>query len=166
MSEYQHFIHRLLGPFVCSLQLRRPKRQALPGLPALVCNNFYCIYRTESWIAVLFFVFIMYLRIWLYISNLHTIDSNHYGIAGYYSQMATRNGLVGMSMTNTSPLMTPTRAKKVDTSVDVFTGHYRHLSQDVLGTNPISFGAPGVGGDDFVLDMATSTVAVGKVLLQ
>lgn len=40
-------------------------------------------------------------------------DSNHYGIAGYYSQMATRNGLVGMSMTNTSPLMMPTRAKKV-----------------------------------------------------
>lgn len=74
--------------------------------------------------------------------------SNHYGIAGYYSQMATRNGLVGMSMTNTSPLMMPTRAKK-----------------EVLGTNPISFGAPGVEGDDFVLDMATTTVAVGKVYL-
>lgn len=37
------------------------------------------------------------------------------------------------------------------------------LLQEVLGTNPISFGAPGVEGDDFVLDMATTTVAVGKV---
>ena len=40
-------------------------------------------------------------------------DSNHYGIAGFYSQMATRSGLVGMSMTNASPLMMPTRGKKV-----------------------------------------------------
>ena len=39
------------------------------------------------------------------------------------------------------------------------------LLQEVLGTNPISFGAPGVEGDDFVLDMATTTVAVGKVYL-
>ena len=35
----------------------------------------------------------------------------------------------------------------------------------MLGTNPIAFGAPGVEGDDFVLDMATTAVAVGKVLL-
>lgn len=72
--------------------------------------------------------------------------SNHYGIAGYYSQMATRNGLVGMSMTNTSPLMMPTRARK-----------------EMLGTNPIAFGAPGIEGDDFMLDMATTAVAIGKV---
>lgn len=90
-------------------------------------------------------------------------DSNHYGIAGYYSQMATRNGLVGMSMTNTSPLMMPTRAKKVN-SYNALTGSYHLLLQDTLGTNPISFGAPGVEGDDFVLDMATTVVAVGKVL--
>ena len=30
--------------------------------------------------------------------------SNHYGIAGYYGLMAKDQGLIGMSMTNTSPL--------------------------------------------------------------
>ena len=44
---------------------------------------------------------------------LSIIDSNHYEIAGYYSHMETRNGLVGMSMTYTQPLMMSTRAKKV-----------------------------------------------------
>ena len=38
------------------------------------------------------------------------------------------------------------------------------LLQEMLGTNPIAFGAPGVEGDDFMLDMATTAVAVGKVL--
>ena len=52
----------------------------------------------------------------------------------------------GMSFTNTSPLQVPTRAKK-----------------PVLGTNPIAFAAPGRKGDHFVLDMATSTAALGKV---
>ena len=35
--------------------------------------------------------------------------------------------------------------------------------QKALGTNPISFGAPGNDDDAFVLDMATTAVAVGKV---
>ena len=34
----------------------------------------------------------------------------------------------------------------------------------MLGTNPISVAAPGPDGDSFVLDMATSTVALGKVV--
>ena len=38
------------------------------------------------------------------------------------------------------------------------------LLQEMLGTNPIAFGAPGIEGDDFMLDMATTAVAVGKVL--
>lgn len=33
----------------------------------------------------------------------------------------------------------------------------------VLGTNPISLGAPANGGDNFVLDMATTATALGKV---
>lgn len=72
--------------------------------------------------------------------------SNHYGIAGWYTTMAQRHGLIGISMTNTSPLMSPTR------STDV-----------ALGTNPISFAAPAKNADAFVLDMATTTVAVGKI---
>jgi LDH2 family malate/lactate/ureidoglycolate dehydrogenase len=72
--------------------------------------------------------------------------SNHYGIAGYYSMQALNEKLIGMSFTNTSPLCYPTRAKK-----------------RTLGTNPITMAAPGLNQDSFVLDMATSTVAFGKV---
>jgi len=47
--------------------------------------------------------------------------------------------------------------------------YYHHIflpfpdSQASLGTNPISFAAPASEGDSFVLDMATSTAALGKV---
>lgn len=51
-----------------------------------------------------------------------------------------------MSFTNTSPIVLPTRSKSKN-----------------LGTNPITLAAPGKHGDSFVLDMATSTVALGKV---
>ena len=51
-----------------------------------------------------------------------------------------------MAFTNASPLVTPTRGK-----------------EKFFGTNPISLAAPGQGGDNFVLDMATSVVALGKV---
>ena len=38
-----------------------------------------------------------------------------------------------------------------------------HLQQHSLGTNPIAFGAPGKEDDYYMLDMATSAVALGKV---
>lgn len=78
-----------------------------------------------------------------------TKGSNHYGIAGWYTLRAQKEGLIGISMTNTSPLLTPTRSKSA-----------------ALGTNPISFAAPANGGDSFVLDMATTAVAVGKIEIQ
>nr|XP_046250568.1 uncharacterized oxidoreductase YjmC-like [Scatophagus argus] len=74
--------------------------------------------------------------------------SNHYGIAGYYSLQALKENMIGMSFTNTSPLVVPTRGKEC-----------------TLGTNPISVAAPAKDGDSFVLDMATSAVALGKVEL-
>ncbi|XP_023698049.1 uncharacterized oxidoreductase YjmC-like isoform X1 [Paramormyrops kingsleyae] len=74
--------------------------------------------------------------------------SNHFGIAGYYSMQALKEDMIGMSYTNTSPLVVPTRAKEC-----------------TLGTNPISVVAPANNGDSFVLDMATSAVALGKVEL-
>ncbi|XP_069018761.1 uncharacterized oxidoreductase YjmC-like isoform X1 [Embiotoca jacksoni] len=74
--------------------------------------------------------------------------SNHYGIAGYYAMQALQENMIGMSFTNTSPLMVPTRGKEC-----------------TLGTNPISMAAPAKDGDSFVLDMATSAVALGKVEL-
>eukprot|EP01097_Dermamoeba_algensis_P002570 TRINITY_DN2023_c0_g1_i4.p1 TRINITY_DN2023_c0_g1~~TRINITY_DN2023_c0_g1_i4.p1 ORF type:complete len:215 (+),score=46.95 TRINITY_DN2023_c0_g1_i4:59-703(+) len=72
--------------------------------------------------------------------------SNHYGIAGYYAMMASEQNMMGLSFTNTSPLVNPTRSAK-----------------PALGTNPISLAAPTTSSDPFVLDMATSAVAVGKV---
>lgn len=51
-----------------------------------------------------------------------------------------------MAFTNTSPLMVPTRGK-----------------EEVMGTNPICVAAPAKDGDSFVLDMATTAVALGKV---
>ncbi|XP_068595524.1 uncharacterized oxidoreductase YjmC-like isoform X2 [Brachionichthys hirsutus] len=74
--------------------------------------------------------------------------SNHYGIAGHYSLTAVKENMIGMSFTNTSPLVVPTRAK-----------------EGTLGTNPISVAAPANNADSFVLDMATSAVALGKVEL-
>ncbi|XP_035012792.1 uncharacterized oxidoreductase YjmC [Hippoglossus stenolepis] len=74
--------------------------------------------------------------------------SNHYGIAGYYAMQALKENMIGMSFTNTSPLVVPSRAKEC-----------------TLGTNPISVAAPSKDGDSFVLDMATSAVALGKVEL-
>ncbi|XP_043281101.1 uncharacterized oxidoreductase YjmC [Venturia canescens] len=75
--------------------------------------------------------------------------SNHYGICGYYALMAMRENLVGFSCTNTSPLMAPTRSRAA-----------------ALGTNPLSLGMPAVKEEDgFVLDMATTAVALGKIEL-
>ncbi|XP_013396084.1 uncharacterized protein LOC106163118 [Lingula anatina] len=73
-------------------------------------------------------------------------ESNHFGIAGWYSMRACEQGLIGLAFTNSSPAIVPTRAKK-----------------PTFGTNPISMAAPAENGDSFVLDMATSTVAMGKV---
>ncbi|MCX6251935.1 MAG: Ldh family oxidoreductase [Bacteroidetes bacterium] len=74
--------------------------------------------------------------------------SNHYGIAGYYSMMALEHDMIGMSFTNSQPLVAPTYGKTA-----------------VLGTNPISLAAPTNKAHPYVLDMATSAVAYGKIQL-
>jgi len=73
-------------------------------------------------------------------------NSNHYGIAGYYTLMALKENMIGISLTNSAPLVVPTFGKDA-----------------VLGTNPISVGVPAKGERPFLLDMATSTVPRGKV---
>uniref|UniRef100_A0AC35U440 [Histone H3]-lysine(27) N-trimethyltransferase n=1 Tax=Rhabditophanes sp. KR3021 TaxID=114890 RepID=A0AC35U440_9BILA len=77
-----------------------------------------------------------------------TKGSNHYGIAGAYALQCMNEGLIGMSFTNTSPLTFPTRSSKA-----------------ALGTNPLSVAAPALNNDSFVLDMATTSVAIGKIEL-
>ena len=73
-------------------------------------------------------------------------NSNHYGIAGYYSQMILEAGLMGISMTNSAPLVVPTFGKEM-----------------IIGTNPISLTAPTKRNRPFFLDMATSVVPRGKL---
>jgi L-2-hydroxycarboxylate dehydrogenase (NAD+) len=73
-------------------------------------------------------------------------NSNHFGIAAYYSMMALDEGLIGISLTNSAPLVVPTFAR------DIF-----------YGTNPLSVAAPTWEERPFVLDMATSTVPRGKL---
>jgi len=75
-------------------------------------------------------------------------NSNHYGIAGYYAMMALEQDLIGISMTNASPLVVPTFGREA-----------------ILGTNPISVAAPAGQERPFVLDMATSVVPRGKLEL-
>jgi len=73
-------------------------------------------------------------------------NSNHYGIAGYCAKMALAQDLIGISSTNTAPLMVPTFGKTV-----------------ILGTNPIAFAVPGGKERPFFFDGATTTVPRGKL---
>jgi LDH2 family malate/lactate/ureidoglycolate dehydrogenase len=73
--------------------------------------------------------------------------SAHFGAAGYYSLMAAKQGLIGMSCTSASGIqVAPTFGK-----------------QARLGTDPWSFAAPSADGVPFLLDMATTTVAAGRI---
>lgn len=72
--------------------------------------------------------------------------SNHYGIAGYYALKAVRRRMIGISLTNSAPLVVPTFGADVK-----------------LGTNPIAIGAPARRHPAFLLDMATSVVPRGKL---
>lgn len=73
-------------------------------------------------------------------------NSNHYGIAGYHAMMALEEDMIGISMTNASPLVAPT------------------FSADrMLGTNPIAVAIPAKTQPAFVADMATTTAANGKL---
>lgn len=73
-------------------------------------------------------------------------NSNHYGIAGWYALRAAEHGMIGISLSNTSPLVAPTRAR-----------------QPLIGTNPIAIAAPAGRFGAFCLDMATSTVPRGRI---
>lgn len=73
-------------------------------------------------------------------------NSNHYGIAGYHAMKALEKDMIGMSMTNASPLVAPTFSKS-----------------RLLGTNPISVAIPAGQEPPFVADMATTTAANGKL---
>ncbi|MFZ4058589.1 MAG: Ldh family oxidoreductase [Ferruginibacter sp.] len=78
---------------------------------------------------------------WVSVSN-----SNHFGIAGYHAMMALENDMIGIAMTNASPLVAPTFS-----------------IERLLGTNPIAVAIPAGEQPPFVADFATTTAANGKL---
>jgi LDH2 family malate/lactate/ureidoglycolate dehydrogenase len=75
------------------------------------------------------------------------VNSHHFGAAGCYSKIAADRGVIGMVTASTRGVtMVPTFA-----------------AEPVMGTNPLAFAAPARRNPSFQLDMATTTVAAGKV---
>jgi LDH2 family malate/lactate/ureidoglycolate dehydrogenase len=73
-------------------------------------------------------------------------NSNHFGIAGYHAMMALEEDMIGICMTNASPLVAPTFS-----------------IERLLGTNPICVAVPAGSEPPFVADLATTTAANGKL---
>lgn len=75
------------------------------------------------------------------------MNSSHCGALSYFVQEATEQQLIGIAMTHTDKIVVP------------FGGR-----ESFLGTNPIAYGVPAKTEKPFILDMATSNVALGKIL--
>lgn len=73
-------------------------------------------------------------------------NSTHYGIAGYYVMMAAEEGMIGITGTNARPSVAPTFGV-----------------ENMLGTNPLTFGFPTDEDFPFILDCATSITQRGKI---
>ncbi len=75
-------------------------------------------------------------------------DGHHIGMVAAYPMMAVAEDMIGMAMTNASKAVRPALG-----------------ARPRVGTNPIAFGAPAGEERDFIFDMATSTIASGKIAL-
>lgn len=75
-------------------------------------------------------------------------NANHFGAAGHYAEMIVDAGMIGLVACNTDVVMAPPGG-----------------GRPVLGTNPIAIAVPGDAGARPVLDMATSGVAYGKLIV-
>lgn len=74
-------------------------------------------------------------------------NSSHFGACGYFAKLAADAGLIGLVTTSVSGIrVAPTGG-----------------AQARLGTDPLAFAAPALDGAPFLLDMATTTVAAGRV---
>lgn len=75
-------------------------------------------------------------------------NSNHFGATAYYTKMAIQEGMIGIASTNGAARMAPWGSKDIS-----------------LGTNPFSVAVPSGEELPIVADMATSLVALGKIIL-
>ncbi|SDN05577.1 ureidoglycolate dehydrogenase (NAD+) [Fictibacillus solisalsi] len=75
------------------------------------------------------------------------MNSSHCGALSYFVQKAAEEKLIGIAMTHTDSIVVPFGGKS-----------------SFLGTNPIAYGVPAKEKKPFILDMATSNVAFGKIL--
>jgi len=75
-------------------------------------------------------------------------NSRHYGMSAYYGMMALEHDMIGVAMTNASRQVVPTFGREAR-----------------FGTNPMCFAVPADRELPFVLDMATTTAAAGKLEL-
>ncbi|MFX0212149.1 MAG: Ldh family oxidoreductase, partial [Candidatus Hodarchaeota archaeon] len=73
-------------------------------------------------------------------------NSTHYGIAGFYAQMAINEGMIGLTLTNARPSIAPTFGV-----------------EPMLGTNPLTIGCPTDESFPFLIDCATSITQRGKI---
>jgi LDH2 family malate/lactate/ureidoglycolate dehydrogenase len=73
--------------------------------------------------------------------------SNHFGAGSWWGEKLARAGFIGIVMSNACPAVAPWQGKTA-----------------ILGTNPLCVAVPGTGGKSrWLLDMATTTVALGKL---
>lgn len=73
-------------------------------------------------------------------------NGHHFGAGAYFVEMASRQNMIGIAMTNTPPLMAPWGGKKA-----------------MIGNNPFAVSIPTEGPHPLILDMAFSQVAQGKI---
>ena len=71
-------------------------------------------------------------------------NSNHYGASAFWAQKIADSGMIGMAMCNATALVAPWQGR-----------------ERIMGTNPICMAVP--GPKTFLLDMATTTVALNKI---
>ncbi|MEM9254953.1 MAG: Ldh family oxidoreductase [Pseudomonadota bacterium] len=74
-------------------------------------------------------------------------NSNHFGVAGYYANLAAQKNMVGLVLSNSIAKMAPTGGVK-----------------PVFGTNPLAYGLPRKNSPPLLFDSATSAVSGGSVI--
>ncbi len=75
-------------------------------------------------------------------------NSNHFGALGYYTEMASKAEMIGLAITNTVPTMAPSGGK-----------------EKAIGNNPFAISVPRSRDFSITYDVATSTVAYGKIMV-